>query len=229
MKNHRLLIGLIFSLAFLTVITATVNILSLDKALGEVFAIVLLPFALVSLYYSVFSRQTAGVLYALISSLLAFVVMINELFLSFFTDIFYLAALAVYFVTVLLLFNELSLSQRVYDKRRAADRQAEKTARALGEAAKEASEASARAKKSDKKSTRKTASKTSGKTSEKPVKSASSRSRHRLVASLNAETTTFHRSTCQTAKRIKRGNKIYFGSRKEALDKNYSPCKICKP
>ena len=223
MKSHRLLIGLMFSLAFLTVITATVRILALDVLVGKVFALILLPFALVSLYYSVFSRQTVGVLYAMISSLLAFVVMINELFLSYFTDIFYLAALAVYFVTVLLLFHEISPSHigRNSSWKKNADRKSDKTAAALADAAKRVEAAEKKKAKSSgnqKKGTKKAA-----------AKSAAAKSRPKLVASMNAETTAFHRTSCQVAKRIKRSNRLYFSSRKEALDKNYSPCKICRP
>jgi phosphatidylserine/phosphatidylglycerophosphate/cardiolipin synthase-like enzyme len=49
----------------------------------------------------------------------------------------------------------------------------------------------------------------------------------RYVASVNS--TVFHDPDCPWAKRIKEENKIWFKSRNEALDKGYTPCKVCNP
>ncbi len=47
------------------------------------------------------------------------------------------------------------------------------------------------------------------------------------VGSINSDI--FHYPNCKWAKKIKEGNKIWFKSRQEALDKGYTPCKVCNP
>jgi len=47
------------------------------------------------------------------------------------------------------------------------------------------------------------------------------------VGSVNS--TVFHYPDCKWAKKIKEENKIKFKSRNEALDKGYTPCKVCNP
>lgn len=39
----------------------------------------------------------------------------------------------------------------------------------------------------------------------------------------------FHRPNCKWAKKIYKENKITFKNRDEALDKGYSPCRVCNP
>ena len=47
------------------------------------------------------------------------------------------------------------------------------------------------------------------------------------VASKNSKK--FHRPNCRWAVKIKSGNRIEFSTKQEALDKGYTPCKVCKP
>jgi len=39
----------------------------------------------------------------------------------------------------------------------------------------------------------------------------------------------FHYPSCRWAKKISPGNRVYFNSRQEALDRGYVPCKVCGP
>lgn len=45
----------------------------------------------------------------------------------------------------------------------------------------------------------------------------------------NANSHKFHYADCNAAGRMKEGNKVYFDTREEAIDKGYTPCKICSP
>ena len=50
---------------------------------------------------------------------------------------------------------------------------------------------------------------------------------NKYAGSINSDI--FHYPNCKWAKKIKKENKIWFKSRKEALDKGYTPCKVCNP
>lgn len=50
---------------------------------------------------------------------------------------------------------------------------------------------------------------------------------HEFVASKNSKV--FHKATCSSAKRIKPGNLVSYGTRDEAIQAGKRPCKICKP
>ena len=39
----------------------------------------------------------------------------------------------------------------------------------------------------------------------------------------------FHKPDCRWAKKISTGNRAYFKSRQEAINKGYTPCKVCRP
>ncbi|NIP24639.1 MAG: hypothetical protein GWN67_09960 [Phycisphaerae bacterium] len=59
----------------------------------------------------------------------------------------------------------------------------------------------------------------------KPVKLTTAESK--FVASKNSKV--FHKSTCSSAKRIKPGNLVSYGTREKAAEAGKRPCKICKP
>ncbi len=50
---------------------------------------------------------------------------------------------------------------------------------------------------------------------------------HEFVASKNSKV--FHKSNCSSAKRIKPGNLVTYGTRGKATEAGKRPCKICKP
>ncbi len=50
---------------------------------------------------------------------------------------------------------------------------------------------------------------------------------HEFVASKNSKV--FHKATCSSAKRIKPGNLVSYGTREKATEAGKRPCKICKP
>lgn len=45
----------------------------------------------------------------------------------------------------------------------------------------------------------------------------------------NANTGVFHRSSCRYVNRMANYNKVYYNSRKSAINAGYRPCKICCP
>ena len=45
----------------------------------------------------------------------------------------------------------------------------------------------------------------------------------------NSETKVFHTLDCGHGKRIKKENRVYFKTRAEAIEAEYTPCKVCKP
>lgn len=59
----------------------------------------------------------------------------------------------------------------------------------------------------------------------KPVKPTTAESK--FVASKNSKV--FHKATCSSAKRIKPGNLVSYGTREKAAEAGKRPCKICKP
>lgn len=59
----------------------------------------------------------------------------------------------------------------------------------------------------------------------KPVKLTTAE--HEFVASKNSKV--FHKPTCSSAKRIKPGNLVTYGTRAKAAEAGKRPCKICKP
>ena len=59
----------------------------------------------------------------------------------------------------------------------------------------------------------------------KPVKLITAE--HEFVASKNSKV--FHKPTCSSAKRIKPGNIVTYGTRAKAAEAGKRPCKICKP
>ena len=59
----------------------------------------------------------------------------------------------------------------------------------------------------------------------KPVKPTTTE--HGFVASKNSKV--FHKPTCSSAKRIKPGNIVTYGTRAKAAEAGKRPCKICKP
>jgi hypothetical protein len=50
---------------------------------------------------------------------------------------------------------------------------------------------------------------------------------HEFVASKNSKV--FHKPTCSSAKRIKPGNLVTYGTKDKAAEAGKRPCKICKP
>ena len=59
----------------------------------------------------------------------------------------------------------------------------------------------------------------------KPVKPTTAE--HEFVASKNSKV--FHKPKCSSAKRIKPGNLVTYGTRAKAAEAGKRPCKICKP
>ena len=47
------------------------------------------------------------------------------------------------------------------------------------------------------------------------------------VGNINSEK--FHRASCRSVKRMNESNKVFFGSREEAISRGYVPCKSCRP
>lgn len=45
----------------------------------------------------------------------------------------------------------------------------------------------------------------------------------------SAKSDKFHYPSCRYVRQIYDENKIYFGSREEALNSGYIPCKVCRP
>jgi hypothetical protein len=45
----------------------------------------------------------------------------------------------------------------------------------------------------------------------------------------SAKSDKFHRGKCEWAKKISPANLVWFASRKEAVEKGYRPCAVCKP
>jgi micrococcal nuclease len=39
----------------------------------------------------------------------------------------------------------------------------------------------------------------------------------------------FHYRSCEWAKKIKHGNRIFFSSRQAAINAGYTPCRVCSP
>jgi hypothetical protein len=64
-----------------------------------------------------------------------------------------------------------------------------------------------------------------GRQTKKPEKSTTAE--NEFVASKNSKV--FHKSNCSSAKRIKTGNLVTYGTREKAAEAGKRPCKICKP
>lgn len=47
------------------------------------------------------------------------------------------------------------------------------------------------------------------------------------MASVNSKV--FHKPSCLQAKKIKATNRVWFGTRSDAVKRGYKPCKLCKP
>jgi len=45
----------------------------------------------------------------------------------------------------------------------------------------------------------------------------------------NSKTLKFHLPDCQWAKKISLKNRVYFKSKREAQERGYQPCKVCRP
>ena len=60
-----------------------------------------------------------------------------------------------------------------------------------------------------------------------PVEKEITAPENEFVASVNSSV--FHYTDCKWAKRIKEDNRIWFGSRKQAIDEGYTPCQVCDP
>lgn len=59
------------------------------------------------------------------------------------------------------------------------------------------------------------------------TKQAIPSAQYKYVGSVNSNK--YHRLSCKWAKKIKPKNAVYFKDKKEAEEKGYKPCKVCKP
>ena len=63
-----------------------------------------------------------------------------------------------------------------------------------------------------------------------PVENESESEEKEVTYMLNSNSKKFHRPSCSSVNDMKEKNKVYFyGTREEAIEKGYTPCKRCNP
>ena len=200
MEKRKFIVGSIFGLATMLVLSAASEFLGLDIFITMLFALLALPFILSAFIVSVSTRASEGIIFSIMTQVLAIITIVLTIMDSVVKLEFYVGTLALGFITVMLLHMERTMRRR----RKIAKKRME--AKAVVQAKKE----------------RKVE-----KITVMPEVPEKKKRNGKFVASETGLDAVVHRSSCWIAKRIKPKNKVRFETYAEALQKGYVPCKVC--
>ncbi|MFT4309728.1 MAG: hypothetical protein ACMXYL_04530 [Candidatus Woesearchaeota archaeon] len=207
MEKRKFIIGSIFGMATVLTLSAASELAGLDIFITIILALLALPFVFAAFMVSAGTRKSEGIVFAMITQITALITIVLSVLDSLVRIEYYIATLALGFITVMLLFME---------KQRKRRRMTSISSRSV-------------ATKTSPSIQKNVESETNNVKALPPVPAEKKKTYSRFVASKTAVGAVVHRNNCRLAKKIKPKSRVRFETYSEALEKGYVPCKVCMP